>query len=73
VHPIRACESCGVSISGRADQRFCSSRCRVRALRARRRSSADWRAAAWLLEVAYPDEWGESSASTRDVIDRGYG
>ena len=71
---VTTCESCSEPISGRSDRRFCSTRCRMRAHRAgRRQTFVDWRAAAWLLEVGWPDEWGESSASTRDVIDRSYG
>ena len=63
-YAVRTCESCGAQISGRSDRRFCSTRCRVSAHRALRRSDArDWReAAAWLLEHGWPELWGESSA-----------
>jgi GNAT superfamily N-acetyltransferase len=34
------CEGCGVTTTGRSDRRFCSTRCRVRQHRARRRAAA---------------------------------
>jgi predicted nucleic acid-binding Zn ribbon protein len=66
---VRRCETCDEPVDGRTDQKFCSSRCRVAAHRARhRRAASDWRVAAAQLELGWPETWGQSRDDAR-VLD----